>query len=61
MNIKTKYGEIKVIEDENGEIKIYYNTDYDILIQCNATNSITFHTIQPRTNKILTKKNLREM
>lgn len=51
MTLKTKYGEIEIVEDTNGKIVVYYDTGCDVMVQVNSTNTVTFHTIQPRINK----------
>lgn len=59
--IETTYGLLVVIEDDMGAVTVSFNTDEDIMIEMKASNSLTFHAIEPRTSKILTKKNLKEI
>lgn len=59
--IETTYGLLVIIEDDMGAVTVSFNTDEDIMIEMKASNSLTFHAIEPRTNKILTKKNLKEI
>lgn len=59
--IETTYGLLVVIEDDMGAMTVSFNTDEDIMIEMKASNSLTFHAIEPRTSKILTKKNLKEI
>lgn len=61
MKLKTKYGEVIVSEGENGEVEITYCTDYNVLCELKNTNTIKFHTIKPRTDRVLTIKNLVEL
>ena len=59
--IQTTYGLLVIIEDDMGAVTVSFNTDEDIMIEMKASNSLTFHAIEPRTNKILTKKSLKEI
>lgn len=59
--IQTTYGLLVIIEDDMGAVTVSFNTDEDIMIEMKASNSLTFHAIEPRTNKIRTKKNLKEI
>lgn len=56
MILKTKYGEIKIVEDIDGKIVVHYDIDCDVMVQVNSTNTVTFHTVQPGTNKDVLKK-----
>ena len=56
MTLKTKYGEIKIVEETNGKIVVHYDTDCDVMVQVNSTDTVAFHTIQPRINKDVPKK-----
>lgn len=60
MKVKTKYGELNITEDDYGAVSIVYNSDYEILIESRSTNSLKFHVVKPRSNKILTKSNLEQ-
>lgn len=59
--IKTKYGIIDIIEDDNGAIEVRYNTQDNVLIETKSTNSIVFHIVKPRTNKVLSIKDISEL
>lgn len=59
--IKTKYGIIDIIEDDNGAIEVRYSTQDNVLIETKSTNSIVFHIVKPRTNKVLTIKDISEL
>lgn len=59
MKLKTKYGDVSISEDENGAVKVRFDTMDNILIETNSTNSVTFHVLTPRTNVVKTKVNLR--
>lgn len=59
--IKTKYGIISITEDENGAIEICYGTMENVLIEPKKANSIVFHTLKPRSNKVLTIKDISEL
>ena len=56
MTLKTKYGEIKIVEDTDGKIVVHYDTDCDVMVQVNSTNTVTFHTVQPRINKDISQE-----
>lgn len=60
MKFKVKYGEINIKEDKNGAVTITFNTDEDVIIEMKSSNSLKFHVVEPRTNKIKTKINLKE-
>lgn len=59
--INTKYGVVRVHEDEQGAVRVSFYTEDDVAIEIKSHNSMIFHVIEPRTNKILTKKNLKEI
>lgn len=59
--IKTKYGIIKVAENDNGAIEITYDTQDNILIEAKRSNSIIFHILKPRTNRVETIKDISEL
>lgn len=59
--IKTKYGVINIIEDDNGAVEVRYDTQDNILIEAIRTNSIVFHIVKPRTNKVLSIKDISEL
>lgn len=59
--IKTKYGIIDIIEDCNGAVEVRYNTQDNVLIETKSTNSIVFHIVKPRTNKVLTIKDISDL
>lgn len=59
--IKTKYGIIKVTENDNGAIEITYDTQDNILIEAKRSNSIVFHIVKPRTNKVVSIKDISEL
>ena len=59
--VNTKYGVLRVHEDEQGAVRISFYTNDDVAIEIKSNNSIIFHAIEPRTNKIRTKKNLKEI
>lgn len=59
--IKTKYGVINIIEDDNGAVEVRYDTQDNILIEVIRTNSIVFHIVKPRTNKVLSIKDISEL
>lgn len=56
INIKTKYGKVRVIENEDNSITVTYNTDKNILVEMCSSNQIKFITVEPYTNKILIKR-----
>ena len=53
--ISTKYGEVRVIENEDNSITVTYNTEKNVLVDIRSSNQIKFITVEPYTNKILTK------
>lgn len=53
--INTKYGEVRVIENEDNSITVTYNTEKNVLVDIRSSNQIKFITVEPYTNKILTK------
>ena len=53
--INTKYGEVRVIENEDNSITVTYNTEKNVLVDMRSSNQIKFITVEPYTNKILTK------
>lgn len=53
--INTKYGEVRVIENEDNSITVTYNTEKNVLVDIRSSNQIRFITVEPYTNKILTK------
>lgn len=59
--IKTKYGVINITEDDNGAIEIRYDTQDNVLIEAVRTNSIVFHVLKPRSNKVKTIKDISEL
>lgn len=59
--IKTKYGAINIIEDDNGAIEVRYDTQDNVLIETKSTNSIVFHILKPRTNRVETIKNISDL
>lgn len=59
--IETKYGVLYITEDDMGAVTVSFNTDEDIVVEMKASNSLTFHVVEPRTDKIMSKKNLKEM
>lgn len=56
--VKTTYGEIVVTEDEMGAVTITFNTDEDVMVEMKASNSLKFHLVEPRSNRIISKENL---
>lgn len=59
--IETIYGLLVIIEDDMGAVTVSFNTDEDIMIEMKASNSLTFHVVEPRTDKIISKKNLKDI
>lgn len=55
MNIKTEFGEIRIVENEDNSITVTYNTEKNVLVDMCSSNQIKFITVEPYTNKILTK------
>lgn len=55
MNIKTKFGEIRIVENKDNSITVTYNTEKNVLVDMRSSNQIKFITVEPYTNKILTK------
>lgn len=53
--INTKYGEVRIIENEDNSITVTYNTEKNVLVDMRSSNQIKFITVEPYTNKILTK------
>lgn len=53
--INTKFGEIRVIENEDNSITVTYNTEKNVLVDIRSSNQIKFITVEPYTNKILSK------
>lgn len=60
MKLKTKYGDINIIETDDGAVEVRLDTMDNVLVEMNSTNSITFHVLTPMTNIVKTKKNLKE-
>lgn len=58
--IETKYGTVVISEDENGAINVTFNSDYSTVTEIKNSNSIIFHSIEPRTNIVKTIKNLKK-
>lgn len=59
--IQTKYGIIYITEDEQGAVRVSFNTDDDVMIEMKANNSLVFHILEPRTKNIKTKLNLKKI
>lgn len=53
--INTKYGEVRVIENEDNSITVTYNTEKNVLVDMRSSNQVKFIAVEPYTNKILTK------
>lgn len=53
--INTKYGEVRVIENEDNSITVTYNTEKNVLVDMRSSNQIKFITVEPYTNEILNK------
>ncbi len=60
MKLKTKYGDINIIETDDGAVEVRFDTMDNVLVEMNSTNNITFHVLTPMTNIIKTKKNFKE-
>lgn len=59
--IETTHGVPYITEDEMGAVTVSLNTDEDIMIEMKASNSLTFHVVEPRTDRIISKKNLKDI
>lgn len=60
MKLKTKYGDINIIETEEGAVEVRFDTMDNVLVEMNSSNSVTFHILTPMTNIVKTKKNFKE-
>lgn len=60
MRIKTKYGDVNIVETKDGAVEVRFDTMDNVLVQMNSTNSVTFHLLTPMTNVVKTKVNLKE-
>lgn len=56
--VKTTYGEIVITEDEMGAVTITFNTDEGVMVEMKVSNSLKFHLVKPRSNRIIFKENL---
>lgn len=57
----TKFGNVVISEGELGSIKVTYTTDDKVILEVNSSNSITFHSVEPRTNIIKTMLNNKKL